>query len=70
MEEDVPCEDEYAEAHESEAEVLSNGQAASNSNEGQDHSPIGITLSGVSHIFGMHEETDAESDKEEKIQSA
>ena len=69
MEEDASHEDEYAEACKGEAEVLSDGQVASNGNEGQDHSPIQNTLSGVSHIFGMHKETDAESDKEEKIQS-
>ena len=40
MEEDTPHEDEYVEAHEGEAEVLSDGQAASNGDEGQDHSPI------------------------------
>ena len=42
---------------------------ASNGDEGQNHSPIQNTLSGVSHVFSMHEETDAESDNEEKIQS-
>ena len=42
---------------------------ASDGNEGQDCSPIQNTLSGVSHIFGTHKETDAESDKEEKIPS-
>ena len=70
MEEDAPHEDEYAEARKGEAEVLSDGQVASAGNEGQDCSPIQNTLSGVSHIFGTHEETDAESNKEEKIQSA
>ena len=64
MEEDAPCEDEYGEA-----EVLSDGQVASDGDEGQECSPIQNTLSGVSHIFSTHEETDAESDKEEKIQS-
>ena len=57
------------EACKGEAEVLSDGQVASDGDEGQDHSPIQNTLSGVSHIFSTHEETDAESDKEEKIQS-
>ena len=50
-------------------EVLSDDQTASDGDKGQDRSPIQNTLSGVSHIFGMHEETDAESDKGEKIQS-
>ena len=65
-----PHEDENAEAHEGKTEVLSDGQVASDGNEGQDRSPIRNTLSGVSHVFGTHEETDAESDKEEKVQSA
>ena len=68
-EEDAPHEDEDAEVHEGNAEVLSNGQAASDGDEGEGHSPIQNTLSGVSHVFTMHEETDPESDKEEKIQS-
>ena len=41
---------------------------ASNSDEGQGCSPVQNTLCGVSHVFGMHEETDAESD-DEKNQS-
>ena len=39
-EEDAPCEDEYAEAHEGEAEVLSNGQVAFDGDKGHDRSPI------------------------------
>ena len=70
MEEDAPCEDEYVEVCEGDAEVLSNGQVASNGNEGLGHSLIQNTFSGVSHIFGTHEETDVESDHKEKIQSA
>ena len=69
MEEDAPHEDEYAEAREAKAEVLSDGQVASDGDEGQDRSPIRNTLSGVSHVFGTHEETDVESSKEEEIQS-
>ena len=52
------------------AEFLSDGQAASDGDEGQGRAPIQNTLTGVSHIFGKHEETDAESDNKEKIQSA
>ena len=48
------------------AEVLSNGQVASDGDEALGHSPIRNTLSGVSHFFGTHEETDVESDHEEK----
>ena len=68
-EEDAPCEDEDVEASKGNAEVLSDGQVASNGDEGQGHSPTQNTLTGVSHVFGMHEETDAESNNEEKIQS-
>ena len=48
---------------------MSDGQAASNGDEGQGCTQIQNTLTGVSHVFSMHEETDAESDTEEKIQS-
>ena len=68
-EEDTPCDDEEEEADKGDAEVLSDGQAASDGNEGQGHASIQNTLMGVSHIFGMHKETDAESDTEKKIQS-
>ena len=52
------------------AEVLSDDQVASDGDKGQGHAQIQNTLTGVSHIFGTHEETDAESDTEEKIQFA
>ena len=68
-EEDAPCEDEDAEVSKDDAEVLSNGQAASNGDEGQGCVQIQNTLTGVSHIFVMDEEMDAESDTGEKIQS-
>ena len=51
------------------AEALSDGQTASDGDEGQGCAQIQSTLTGVSHVFGMHEETDAESDTQEKIQS-
>ena len=51
-----------------EVEVLSNGQMASDGKEGQGHPQIQSTLTSISHILGTHEETDAESDPEEKIQ--
>ena len=69
-EEDVPCEDEDAEVGKGDAEVLSDSQAASNGDEGQGCAQIQNTLTGVSHIFGTHEETDKGSDTKEKIQSA
>ena len=58
------------EVHEGDAEVLSDGQVASKGDEGPGHSPIPNTLSSVSHVFGVHEETDIGSDHEEKIPSA
>ena len=69
VEEDAPHEDEYAEVCRGDAEVLSNGQVASDCNEGPGRCPIQNTLSGVSHVFCTHEETDIESDHEQKIQS-
>ena len=50
-------------------EVLSNGQVASNGEEGQGCPQIQDTLTGISQVFGMHEDTDSESDPREKIQS-
>ena len=50
-------------------EVLSDGQAASDGNEGQGCAQIQNILTGVSHVFSTHEETDAESETKEKIQS-
>ena len=70
MEEDAPCEDQYAEVCEDNSEVLSNGWAGSGGDEGPGCTPIQNTLSGVSHIFSVHEETDIESDHEQKVQPA
>ena len=70
MEEDAPHDDEYAEICGDDAEVLTNGQAASDGDEGPGHSPMQNTLSGVSHIFGTHKETDVESDHKEKTPPA
>ena len=50
-------------------EVLSDGQAASNGEEWQEHPQIQDTLTGVSQVFGTHEDTNSESDPGEKIQS-
>ena len=70
MEEDAPHNDECAEICGDDTEVLSNGQAASDGDEGPGHSPIQNTLSSVSHIFGTHKETDVESNHEEKTPPA
>ena len=69
-EEDAPHDNEDAEICGEDAEVLSDGQVASDGNEDSGHSPIRNTLSGVSHIFGANKETDAESDNEEKTPTA
>ena len=69
-EEDVPREDEDAEVGKGDIKVLSNGQVASDGDKGQGRTPIQNTLTGVSSVFSTHEETDADSDNEEKIQSA
>ena len=68
-EEDALSEDEDVEVGKGKVEVLSDGQAVSNGEEGQGCPQIQNTLIGISHVFGMHEETDAESDPGEKIQS-
>ena len=65
MEEDTPHNDEYAEVREGDGEVLSDGQVASDGDEGPGCSLLWNTHSSVSHIFGTHEETDVESDHEE-----
>ena len=62
--------DEDAEVGKGNVKVLSYGQVASDGDEGQGRTPIQNTLTGVSHVFGTHKETDAESDNEEKIQSS
>ena len=63
-----PHEDEDAEVSKGKVELLSNGQAASDGKEGQGCTQTQSTLTGISHVFGTHEETDAESDTGE-IQS-
>ena len=53
-EEDAPCEDEDAGVGKGDVDVLSDGQVASNGDEGQGHAQIQNTLTGVSHVFGTH----------------
>ena len=62
-------EDENAMADKGEAETSSNSQAASDGEEGQEHPQTQDTLTGISQVFGTHEDTDPESNPEEKIQS-
>ena len=61
--------DENAEADKCEAETSSDSQVASDGKEGQEHSQTQDTLTGISQVFGTHEDTNPESDPEEKIQS-
>ena len=70
MKEDAPHNDEYMEICGDDAAVLSDGQAASDGDEGPGCSPIQNTLSGVSHIFGVHEEIGVDSDNEGKTPQA
>ena len=50
-------------------ETSSDGQVASDDEEGQEHPHTQDTLTGISQVFGGHEHTDPESDPGEKIQS-
>ena len=60
-----PRDDKYTEVREGDGEVLSDSQAASDGNEGPGHSSPQNIHSSVSLIFGIHEETNVESDHEE-----
>ena len=64
-EEDAHHDDEHAEIHEGNDEVLGDGQVASDGEDGQGGFPTQNTHSSVSHVFGTHEETDGESVHEE-----
>ena len=50
-------------------ETSSDGQVASDGKEGQECPHTQDTLTGVSQVFGEHEDTDPESEPGEKIQS-
>ena len=67
-EEDVAGEDENAEADKGGVETSSDRQVPSDGEEGQEHPQTQDTLTGVSQVFGRHEDTDPESDPGEKIQ--
>ena len=51
-------------------ELLSDGQATSDGEEGKEHPQIQDNLTGISQVFGTHEDTDSESDPGEKVQSS
>ena len=67
--EDAAGEDENTPADKGEAKISSNGQAASDGKEGPECPQTQDTLTGISHVFGTHEDTDPESDTGEKVQS-
>ena len=65
-EDDVTGEDENAEADKGGAGTSSDGQVASDGEEGQEHPQTQDTLTGVSQVFRGHEDTDPESNPGEK----
>ena len=68
-EEDAAGEDENAEADKGGVETSSDGQVASDGEEGQECPQTQDTLTGISQVFSTHEDTDPESDPGEKVQS-
>ena len=64
--EDVTGEDENAKADKGGAETSSDGQVASDGEEGQECPQTQDTLTGISQVFGGHEDTDPESNPREK----
>ena len=67
-EEDITGEDENAEADKGGVKTTSNGQVASDGEEGQECPQTQDTLTSISQVFGRHEDTDPESDLGEKTQ--
>ena len=67
-EEDVAGEDENAEADKGGVETSSNGQVASDGEQGQECPQTQDTLTSINQVFGRHKDTDPESDPGEKIQ--
>ena len=65
----VTGEDENAKADKDVVETSSDGQVPSDGEERQEHPHTQDTLTGISQVFSRHEDTDPESDPEEKIQS-
>ena len=66
---DIAGEDDNAEEDKGRVETSSDGQVASDGEKGQEHPHTQDTLTGISQVFGRHEDTDAESDPGKKIQS-
>ena len=68
-EEDVADEDENAQVDKGGVETSSNGQVASDDEEGQEHPHTQDTLTSISQVFNAHKNTDPEFKPEEKIHS-
>ena len=66
---DSTAEDGNAGEDKGRIETSSDGQVASEGEEGQERPHTQDTLTSVSQVFGGHEDTDLESDPREKIQS-
>ena len=62
-------EDDNAEEDKGGIKTSSDGQVASDGEEGHECPHTQDTLTGISQVFGEHEDTDPESDPGEKIQS-
>ena len=62
-------EDDNAKEDKGWIETSSDGQVVSDGEEQQEHPHTQDTLTGISQVFGEHEDTDPESDPGEKIQS-
>ena len=67
-EEDAAGKDENAEADKGGVETSSDGQVASNDEEGQVCPQTQDTLTGISQVFSTYKDTNPESDPGEKIQ--
>ena len=63
-------EEDNAEEYKGRIETSSYGQEVSDGEDQQEHPHTQNTLTGVSQLFGEHEDTDPESDPREKVQSA
>ena len=66
---DVAGEDDNAKEDKGGVKTSSDGQVASDGEEGQECPHTQDTLTGISQVFGRHEDTDPESNPREKIQS-
>ena len=63
-------EEDNAEEDKGRIKTSSDGQEASNGEDGQEHPHTQDTLTSVSQLFGEHEDTDPKSDPTEKVPSA